>query len=87
MGAPREKLVIGQGTYGRTFTLASVKSNGMNAPATGGGKKGEFTGEEGFLAYYEVSERNIHIFTEMRWNALMSISSAVLYKSEQLLVE
>lgn len=54
MGAPKEKLVIGQGTYGRTFTLSSVKNNGMNAPASGGGKKGEFTGEEGFLAYYEV---------------------------------
>lgn len=54
LGAPKEKLIIGQGAYGRTFTLANTKHNGMNAAATGGGKKGEFTGEEGFLAYYEV---------------------------------
>lgn len=56
MGAPKEKLVIGQGAYGRTFTLANVKHNGMNAASSGGGKKGEFTGEEGFLAYYEVCD-------------------------------
>ncbi|XP_028966665.1 probable chitinase 10 [Galendromus occidentalis] len=56
MGAPKEKLIIGQGTYGRTFTLSSIKNNGMNAPASGGGKKGEFTGEEGFLAYYEICD-------------------------------
>ncbi|XP_022669699.1 probable chitinase 10 isoform X2 [Varroa jacobsoni] len=56
LGAPKEKLIIGQGAYGRTFTLANTKHNGMNAAATGGGKKGEFTGEEGFLAYYEVCD-------------------------------
>uniref|UniRef100_T1JHM6 GH18 domain-containing protein n=1 Tax=Strigamia maritima TaxID=126957 RepID=T1JHM6_STRMM len=56
LGAPREKLIIGMGTYGRSFTLANPKRNGVNAPATGGGKAGVYTREAGFLAYYEICE-------------------------------
>lgn len=43
-------------TYGRTFTLANTAKTGPNAPATGGGKQGEYTKEGGFLAYYEICE-------------------------------
>lgn len=42
-------------TYGRTFTLSGAK-NTVNAPASGGGKAGDFTKESGFLAYYEVND-------------------------------
>lgn len=56
MGTPREKLVIGMATYGRSFTLTSTSKHGPNAPATGGGKQGEYTKESGFLAYYEICE-------------------------------
>lgn len=55
-GAPREKLIIGMPTYGRSFTLANPAKHGPNAPATEGGKAGEYTKESGFLAYYEICE-------------------------------
>lgn len=42
-------------TYGRTFTLTSTQRIGVNSPASGGGKAGEYTKEGGFLAYYEVT--------------------------------
>ncbi|XP_059216028.1 probable chitinase 10 [Stomoxys calcitrans] len=56
MGAPKEKLIIGMPTYGRSFTLSSTAKHGPNAPATGGGKEGVYTKEGGFLAYYEICE-------------------------------
>ncbi|XP_055384185.1 probable chitinase 10 isoform X2 [Condylostylus longicornis] len=56
LGAPKEKLIIGMPTYGRTFTLANTDKYGPNSPATGGGKEGIYTKESGFLAYYEICE-------------------------------
>lgn len=55
LGAPKEKLVIGMPTYGRSFTLADPSKHGVHAAASGGGKEGTYTKEAGFLAYYEVS--------------------------------
>ena len=54
-GCPRDKLVIGLATYGRSFTLESATDHGVKAPARGGGPAGMFTRESGFLSYYEVS--------------------------------
>ncbi|KPJ08355.1 putative chitinase 3 [Papilio machaon] len=56
LGAPKEKLIIGMPTYGRTFTLSNTNNFKVNSPASGGGKAGEYTKESGFLAYYEVCE-------------------------------
>lgn len=56
LGAPKTKLVVGLATYGRSFTLASGSSTGMNVKTKGGGKQGEFTREEGFLAFYEICD-------------------------------
>uniref|UniRef100_A0A0B6ZKM5 Uncharacterized protein n=2 Tax=Arion vulgaris TaxID=1028688 RepID=A0A0B6ZKM5_9EUPU len=53
-GCPKEKLVIGLITYGRSFTLADPHNSGLKAPATGPGHAGKYTQEAGFIAYYEV---------------------------------
>ncbi|XP_005090543.1 chitotriosidase-1 [Aplysia californica] len=55
-GCPREKLVIGIPTYGRSFTLADPNNNGIGAPISGAGKPGQFTGEAGILSYYEICQ-------------------------------
>lgn len=53
LGAPAKKLVMGIPTFGRTFTLTSSEA-GVGAPTSGPGIAGQFTKEEGILAYYEV---------------------------------
>ena len=54
LGTPREKLVIGMATYGRSFTLSNARNFRVNDAASGGGTAGVYTREAGFLAYYEV---------------------------------
>ena len=54
LGAPREKLIIGMPTYGRSFTMTNTARFRVNDPASGGGQAGVYTREAGFLAYYEV---------------------------------
>ncbi|UYV64527.1 Cht7 [Cordylochernes scorpioides] len=56
LGAPKDKIVVGMATYGRSFTLANKEAPGYNVASRGGGKAGEYTREEGFLAYYEICE-------------------------------
>jgi chitinase len=56
LGAPKEKIVVGLATYGRTFQLTSAANYGFNAASSGGGKAGEFTKEAGFLAFYEICQ-------------------------------
>ena len=56
LGAPKDKIVVGTATYGRSFTLSRADVNGFNAPTSGGGEAGEFTRESGFLAFYEICD-------------------------------
>ncbi|CAH0564615.1 unnamed protein product [Brassicogethes aeneus] len=57
LGAPKEKMVIGMPTYGRSFTLQNANKFGVHSAASGGGKEGVYTKEGGFLAYYEICEK------------------------------
>lgn len=54
-GVPAEKLSLGLGTYGRTWTLAGSDA-GLGASANGAGPPGPCTLEPGSLAYYEIAE-------------------------------
>ena len=53
-GCPKDKLVIGVPSYGRSFRLTDANNHGVNDSASGGGAAGTFTREAGFLSYYEV---------------------------------
>jgi chitinase len=55
-GTPPGKLVLGLGTYGRSWTLASTGNTNPGAPANGPGNSGQCSGEGGILSYYEVKE-------------------------------
>ena len=56
-GCPKDKLVVGLATYGRSFTLRDARRSEVGAPARGPGKMGLCTGVDGFLAYYEICDR------------------------------
>ncbi|XP_052265552.1 chitotriosidase-1-like isoform X2 [Dreissena polymorpha] len=57
-GAPKEKMNIGVPLYGRTFKLPwGQTSNQIGCTANGAGQAGQYTGEAGFMAYYEVCEK------------------------------
>ncbi|XP_060080742.1 chitotriosidase-1-like [Ylistrum balloti] len=49
---PKEKLILGIGMYGKSFTYTS--SSDVGSPASGAGRAGQYTAEPGTLAYYEV---------------------------------
>lgn len=55
-GAAREKLMLGVGSYGRSFTLDNGQLNGLNAPASQKGRAGPYTREPGSLGYNELCE-------------------------------
>ncbi|UYV62805.1 Cht9 [Cordylochernes scorpioides] len=56
MGAPRDKLVLGMGLYGRSFTLQRAEDNGVGASAPQRGRAGPYTREPGSLGYNEICE-------------------------------
>lgn len=64
-GAPKEKLMIGMPTYGRSFTLVDKDKFDIGAPASGGGVAGNFTNESGFLSYYEVCYSFFALFNNL----------------------
>ena len=52
-GMEPSKIAMGIPTYGRSFILASSAVAPLS-PATGPGTRGPLTGDDGFLAYYEI---------------------------------
>ena len=56
-GTPPDKMVLGIPAYGRSFMYSpESRSSGQltGLSALGAGQAGAYTGEAGFLAYYEV---------------------------------
>lgn len=78
LGAPKDKLIIGMATYGRTFTLSNPANFKVNSPASGGGKAGEYSKESGFLAYYEVCEMLKSGLASYIWDDEMKVPYAVM---------
>ena len=55
-GAPKNKLNVGIPFYGRSFKInGNLNTFKYGDPAAGGGSVGSYTGEMGFLSYYEVN--------------------------------
>lgn len=58
-GTPKEKLILGLATYGRSFKLQDENNFGVGAPATGAGPQGKYVAEDGFLPYYDICARQV----------------------------
>ncbi|XP_011307755.1 chitotriosidase-1 [Fopius arisanus] len=56
-GCPKDKLVVGVPTYGKSWTLADPNNHGVGAPAVGVGQPGPYTQAPGTLAYNELCEQ------------------------------
>jgi chitinase len=80
-GAPKEKLNLGIGTYGRSFTLQNANNNGIGAPAKGAGKPGPYTKEGGYLGYNEICEARTAGQLQQQWNAEQK--TAYAFKGDQ----
>jgi len=86
-GCPRDKLVIGTGTYGRSFTLADINNRGIGAPSIGDGPG------YGFMEYYEICKmfRNPSSLTtyepEQRAPYTSLVNSWVGYDNQESLTE
>jgi len=80
-GAPLEKLVIGMPVYGRTFQLADPAKFDIGAEALGGGEAGRYTGESGFLSYYEICDFLHQPNTTLVWDNEQQVPFA--YRGDQ----
>lgn len=80
-GAPKTKLNLGIGTYGRSFTLKSASNNGVGASTTGPGQPGPYIQESGYLGYNEICEALVAGKLEQHWNAEQK--SAYAFQGDQ----
>merc|ERR1719431_2257318 len=80
-GCPKEKLVMGMGTYGRTFTLVNKAKTGLNTAASGPGAAGPSTSEKGVLSYYEICD----LVRNKGWTSVFidEIKSPIAFKGDQ----
>jgi len=80
-GAPLEKLIVGMPVYGRTFQLADPAKFDIGAEALGGGEAGRYTGESGFLSYYEICDFLHQPNTTLVWDNEQQVPFA--YRGDQ----
>lgn len=59
-GASPQKLFLGIGFYGQTFTLANVNNNGVGAVSIGAGNAGTLSQQSGMVMYREICEELSH---------------------------
>lgn len=74
-GCPKEKLIVGIATYGRTFTLGFANENAVGAFAIGPGAIGSFVPEAGFLGYNELCFK--HTEWTRHWEQQQKVPYAV----------
>ncbi|CAH1365834.1 unnamed protein product [Tenebrio molitor] len=55
-GADPQKISLGLGVYGRTYTLTNKNNHKVGSPVSGAGNGGKYTGEAGMLGYNEIVE-------------------------------
>jgi len=53
-GAPAEKLTVGMPTFGHGWELMDESENGLFCLTAGNSPRGPYTGQLGFLGYYEI---------------------------------
>ncbi|QQP56989.1 Uncharacterized protein FKW44_001837 [Caligus rogercresseyi] len=80
-GAPLEKINVGMPVYGRTFKLKDVSKFDIGAEAVSGGESGRYTGEEGFLSYYEICDFLHQDNTTLVWDNEQQVPFA--YREDQ----
>ncbi|XP_049812473.1 chitinase-3-like protein 1 [Schistocerca nitens] len=76
-GADPSKLILGMGTYGRTFTLSSAANSGVGAPASGPGNGGPYTYQPGMLGYNEICEKIMAGGWTVTWDDQQKVPYAV----------
>jgi len=80
-GADPQKLALGLGIYGRTYTLANANNNGVGAVIYNGGTAGKYTQEAGFLGYNEILELQAAGGWTVVWDDVQKVPYA--YKGNQ----
>lgn len=72
-GADKTKLVMGIPTYGQAFTLHDQGNTGLNSPASKG-QAGKYTRAAGFLAYNEVTLKNLGLQNTLNFTIALALS-------------
>uniref|UniRef100_V5GVS8 Chitotriosidase n=2 Tax=Anoplophora glabripennis TaxID=217634 RepID=V5GVS8_ANOGL len=55
-GLPAKKMILGIPSYGRNYVLENENKHDIGDPVLNAGLPGDYTSEDGFLAYYEVMQ-------------------------------
>lgn len=67
-GFPKDKIVLGLATYGRSFSLEKSTSSMIGSPSNGPGEKLKYTNEAGIASYYEICEKIKNGMTVSNYN-------------------